>query len=123
MSIQTHSEEMKEHTKEKFTTISEITTEDLKFEMSSQYMKMPPRYFRDMLANKHEMTLCDLGASVGVMPRDEFEKLRRPLKPMAMCLELGNNSILYPMGIAEDAPIKTRETKNDIHDERSAFKM
>jgi hypothetical protein len=78
------------------TTILEITIEDPEFEMPSQYMKIPPRYFRDMLANKHEITLCDLGKSVGVMPRDIFEKLRLPLEPTAMYLELGDNSIRYP---------------------------
>jgi hypothetical protein len=53
-----------------------------------------------------EKALCDLGASVSVMPRDVFEKLRLPLEPMGMCLELGDNSIRYPLGIAEDAPMK-----------------
>jgi hypothetical protein len=53
-----------------------------------------------------EKALCDLGASVSVMPRDVFEKLRLPLEPMGMCLELGDNSIHYPLGIAEDVPVK-----------------
>jgi hypothetical protein len=82
--IQTHSGDMKDHTKEKATTILEITTEQPMFEMSSQYMKIPPHNFRDMLANKHEMTLCGLGASVGVMPRNVFDKLRLPLELMAI---------------------------------------
>jgi hypothetical protein len=43
-----------------------------------------------------EKALCDLGASVSVMPRDVFEKLRLPLEPTGMCLELGDNSICYP---------------------------
>jgi hypothetical protein len=55
---------------------------------------------------KFEKALCDLGASVSVMPRDVFEKLRLPLEPMGMCLELGDNSIRYPLGIAEDVPVK-----------------
>jgi hypothetical protein len=67
---QSHSGEMEDHTKETM----KIMTEGPEFEMPSQYMKMPPRYFRDMLANKHEMTLCDLGASMGVMPRDMFSR-------------------------------------------------
>jgi hypothetical protein len=55
---------------------------------------------------KFEKALCDLGASVSVMPRDVFEKLRLPeLEPMAMCLELGNNSIRYPLGVAMDVPV------------------
>jgi hypothetical protein len=40
------------------------------------------------------------------MPRDVFEKLRLPLEPMGMCLELGDNSTRYPLGIAEDVPVK-----------------
>jgi hypothetical protein len=55
---------------------------------------------------KFEKALCDLGASVSVMPRDVFEKLRLPLEPTGMCLELGANSIRYPLGIAEDVPVK-----------------
>jgi hypothetical protein len=55
---------------------------------------------------KFEKALCDLGASVSVMPRDVFEKLRLPLEPTGMCLELGGNSIRYPLGIAEDVPVK-----------------
>jgi hypothetical protein len=55
---------------------------------------------------KFEKALCDLGASVSVMPRDVFEKLHLPLEPMGMCLELGDNSIRYPLGIDEDVPVK-----------------
>jgi hypothetical protein len=55
---------------------------------------------------KFEKALCDLGASVSIMPRDVFEKLRLPLEPTGMCLELGDNSIHYPLGIAEDVPVK-----------------
>jgi predicted aspartyl protease len=86
-------------------------------------------YFKDILANKYEIAtlwgggcpmiqcsigsfkfekaLCDLGASVSVIPRDVYEKLRLPeLEPTIMCLELGDNSILYPLGIAVDVPVK-----------------
>jgi hypothetical protein len=55
-----------------------------------------------------EKALCDLGASVSVMPRDVFEKLCLPLEPTGMCLELDDNSIRYPLGIAEDVPVKVR---------------
>jgi hypothetical protein len=40
------------------------------------------------------------------MPRDVFEKLCLPLEPTGMCLELGDNSIHYPLGIAVDVPMK-----------------
>jgi hypothetical protein len=55
---------------------------------------------------KFEKALCDLGASVSVMPRDVFKKLHLPLEPTGMCLELGDNSIRYPLGITEDVPVK-----------------
>jgi hypothetical protein len=55
---------------------------------------------------KFENALCDLGSSVSIMPRDVFEKLRLPLEPTGMCLELGDNSIHYPLGIAENVPVK-----------------
>jgi hypothetical protein len=55
---------------------------------------------------KFEKALCDLGANLSVMPRDVFEKLCLPLEPTGMCLELGDNSIRYPLGIAENVPVK-----------------
>jgi hypothetical protein len=55
---------------------------------------------------KFEKALCDLGASVSIMLRDVFEKLCLSLEPTDMCLELGDNSIRYPLGIAEDVPVK-----------------
>jgi hypothetical protein len=43
------------------------------------------------------------------MPRDVFEKLRlSELEPMPMCLEVGDNSIRYPLGIAMDVSMKVR---------------
>jgi hypothetical protein len=58
---------------------------------------------------KFEKSLCNLGASVSVMLRDVFEKLRLPeLEPTAMCLELGDNSIRCPLGIAVDVSVKVR---------------
>jgi hypothetical protein len=55
---------------------------------------------------KFKKALCDLGESVSVMPRGVFEKLRLPLEPTGMCLELGDNSSRYPLGITEDVPVK-----------------
>jgi hypothetical protein len=55
---------------------------------------------------KFEKALCNLGASVSIMPRDVFEKLRLPLEPTGMCLELGDNCMRYPLGITEDVPMK-----------------
>jgi hypothetical protein len=38
---------------------------------------------------------------VSIMPRDVFEKLRLPLEPTTMCLELGDNSIRNPLGVVD----------------------
>ena len=49
-------------------------------------------------------------ASVSVVPKNVFEKLRLPEpEPTAMCLELADNSVRYPLGIAEDVPVKIGE--------------
>jgi hypothetical protein len=64
---------------------------------------------------KFEKALCDLGASVSVMPSDVFEKLCLPLEPTGMCLELGDNSIRYPLGITEDVPVKVGHHFIPIH--------
>ncbi|XP_012699980.1 uncharacterized protein LOC105913985 [Setaria italica] len=54
-----------------------------------------------------ERALCDLGASVGIMLKTVFEKLRLlESEPSAMCLELADNTIRYPEGIAEIVPMK-----------------
>ena len=54
--------------------------------------------------------LYDLGASVSVMPKNVFKKLRLPEpEPTAMCLELAYNSVRYPLGITEDVPMKIGE--------------
>jgi len=49
--------------------------------------------------------LCDLGASVSVMPKVVYEKLNHhALAPTAMCLQLAD----YPAGIVENIPVKSR---------------
>jgi len=54
--------------------------------------------------------LCDLGASVSVMPKSVFDKLKHPpLVPTTMCLQLADQLVRYPAGIAENIPVKVRE--------------
>ena len=53
--------------------------------------------------------LCDLGASVSVMPKAVFDKLNiTNLVPTPMQLQLADSSVRYPAGIAEDIPMKIR---------------
>ncbi|KAJ1288923.1 hypothetical protein BS78_02G125800 [Paspalum vaginatum] len=51
--------------------------------------------------------LCDLGASISVMPKADFDKLNHAaLAPTTMCLQLVDQSIRHPTGIAEDVPVR-----------------
>ena len=51
--------------------------------------------------------LCDLRASVSVMPCHIFTSLNLPeLEPTGMCLELADQSVRFPDGIAEDVPVQ-----------------
>jgi hypothetical protein len=54
--------------------------------------------------------LCDLGASVSVMPKVVFDKLKHPtLVPTSMCLQLADQSVRYPSRIVENVPVKIQE--------------
>jgi len=47
-----------------------------------------------------ENALCDLGASISVMPKRVFDKLNySTLTPTLMCLQLADQSIHYPHGL------------------------
>ena len=44
--------------------------------------------------------LCDLGASVNIMPKVTFEKLSHPaLSPTTMCVQLADSTVRYPKGV------------------------
>jgi len=50
-----------------------------------------------------ENALCDLGTSFSVMPKTVFDKLDySTLTPTTMCLQLADQSVCYPAGIAEN---------------------
>ena len=56
-----------------------------------------------------ENALCDLGASVSVMPKKVFDKLNySTLTPTSMCLQLADQSVRNPAGIAQNIPINIR---------------
>jgi len=56
---------------------------------------------------KFDHALCDLSASVSVMPKAVFDKLNyTTLSPTPMCLQLADQSVHYPVGIAEDIPVR-----------------
>jgi hypothetical protein len=54
--------------------------------------------------------LCDLGASVSVMPKVVFNNLSySTLEPTSMCIQLADQSFRHPVGIAENISIKIRD--------------
>jgi hypothetical protein len=54
--------------------------------------------------------LCDLGASVSIIPKAAFDKLSYThLTPTTMTLQLTDSSVRYPAGIAEDIPVKIQD--------------
>lgn len=51
--------------------------------------------------------LCDLGASVSLMPRSIFDKLGfGELSPTRISLQLADRSIRYPKGVLLNAPVR-----------------
>jgi hypothetical protein len=58
-----------------------------------------------------ENALCDLGASVSVMPKAVFDKLNyTSLSPTTMCLQLADQSVRFLAGIVEDIPVRVRDS-------------
>ena len=56
-----------------------------------------------------ENALCDLGASVSVMPKKVLDKLNfSTLMPTSMCLQLADQSVRYPAGIAKNILVKKK---------------
>ena len=61
-----------------------------------------------MIGGTHfDKALCDIGASVSLMPYSIYKKLNLDeLKPTNMCLSMANKSVTYPCGIIENVPTK-----------------
>jgi hypothetical protein len=60
---------------------------------------------------KFDQALCDLGASVSVMPKVIYDQLNPDsLVPTSMHLQLVDQSIRHPVGIAEDISMRIRNS-------------
>jgi hypothetical protein len=60
---------------------------------------------------KFDQALCDLRASVSIMPMVIYDQLNHDsLVPTSMHLQLADQSIRCPVGIAEDIPVKIRNS-------------
>jgi len=61
-------------------------------------------------AQNFDKALCDLGASVSVMPKVVFDQLNyTDLTPTPMQLQLADSSVGHPEGIAEDVLVSVRD--------------
>ena len=84
-------------------------------ESKAMYSKSPPK-LKDLgsftvpctFGGTHfDKALCDIGASVSLMPYSIYKKLNLDeLKPTTMSLSLADKSITYPLGILENVPTK-----------------
>ena len=57
--------------------------------------------------SKFDKSLCDLGASINLMPFLVFKRLGLgEIKPSTICLQLVDRSLTYPWGVVEDVFVK-----------------
>ncbi|XP_058782895.1 uncharacterized protein LOC131657525 [Vicia villosa] len=57
-----------------------------------------------------DKALCDLGASVSLMPLSICEKLKLgELRPTRMSLQLADRSVKFPVGMLENVPVRIRQ--------------
>ena len=85
-------------------------------ECSAAILNKPPKKKKDpgnatiscSIGTHHlDQALYNLGASISIMPKVVFDKLMHAvLSPTAMCLQLVDQSICYPVGIAEDIAVR-----------------
>jgi hypothetical protein len=60
---------------------------------------------------KFDQALCDLGASVSIMPKVIYDKLNHDsLVPTFMHLQLGDQSIRHPVGTTRDILVRIRNS-------------
>ncbi|KAL0293177.1 UNVERIFIED_CONTAM: Transposon Ty3-G Gag-Pol polyprotein [Sesamum radiatum] len=81
-------------------------------------IKQIPRYakfLKELCTNKGKLkgikrAMCDLGASINVMPLTIFKSLNvGPLKETGVVIQLADRSIVYPEGVLEDVLVQVNE--------------
>ncbi|KAL0302831.1 UNVERIFIED_CONTAM: hypothetical protein Sangu_3075300 [Sesamum angustifolium] len=77
-------------------------------------IKQIPRYakfLKELCTNKGiKRAMCDLGASINVMPLTIFKTLNvGPLKETGVVIQLADRSIVYPEGVLEDVLVQVNE--------------
>ncbi|XP_047953609.1 uncharacterized protein LOC125199726 [Salvia hispanica] len=60
--------------------------------------------------DRQTKALCDLGASINLMPLSFFRKMKiGTLKPTTITLQMADRSVTYPKGIVEDVLVKVHD--------------
>jgi hypothetical protein len=60
---------------------------------------------------KFDQALCDLGATMSIMPKVIYDQLKHDsLVPTSMRLQLADQSIWHPVGITEDTPVRIKNS-------------
>ncbi|KAM6578458.1 hypothetical protein CsatB_030295 [Cannabis sativa] len=68
--------------------------------------------------------LCDLGASINLMPLSMFKRLKLgEAKPTTVTLQMADRSLTHPRGIIEDVLVKKGELKLRVQKEEETFKV
>ncbi|XP_022857502.1 uncharacterized protein LOC111378519 [Olea europaea var. sylvestris] len=71
-----------------------------------------------------DKALCDLGASINLMPISVFKKLGlREVKPTTVTLQLANRSPTYPRGVIEDVLVKGGQLTLRVNEEEARFNI
>ena len=100
-----HKRRLKEHTR---VHLTEECNAILQHQLPSK-LKDPGSFTIPCSIGSHfiDKCLCDLGASVNLMPVSLFRKLGLgELKPTTTSLQLADRSIIHPMGVLEDILVK-----------------
>ncbi|XP_045802576.1 uncharacterized protein LOC123896203 [Trifolium pratense] len=72
-------------------------------------LKDPGSFSIPCVIGKHviDRALCDLGASISLMPMPIYEKLKLgELRPTKMSIQFADRSVKYPLGILENVPVR-----------------
>nr|XP_016506471.1 PREDICTED: uncharacterized protein LOC107824236 [Nicotiana tabacum] len=96
--------------------LAEFETVALIEECSSRIQRKRPQKFKDpcrftiqISIGKHavERALCDLGASINLMPQSVFTQLGLgELRPTTMILQLADHSLAHPKGVIENVLVQ-----------------
>ncbi|XP_057793136.1 uncharacterized protein LOC131009744 [Salvia miltiorrhiza] len=109
----------KERVKEQFSKFLEIFRKvNINIPLVEALQKMPlyAKFLKEIVSRKNKLgkfetrfgkALCDLGASINLMPLSIFKRLAiGVLKPTSMMLQMADRSVTYPRRIVEDVLVK-----------------